>query len=125
MEAEHYDGVSIIIAYSHCIAHGFDMAHGFNHQKLAVDSGYWPIYRFNPENSLAGKNPLKLDFKGPKIPVKDYLYTENRYKMLTKSHPERAKELLKMSQKHVKTVWKQYSHMADMDYSNDTEEESK
>jgi len=125
MEAEHYDGVSIIIAYSHCIAHGFDMAHGFNHQKLAVDSGYWPIYRFNPENSLAGKNPLKLDCKGPKIPVKDYLYTENRYKMLTKSHPERAKELLEMSQKHVKTVWKQYSHMADMDYSNDTEEETK
>ena len=124
MEAEHYDGVSIIIAYSHCIAHGFDMAHGFQHQKLAVDSGYWPIYRFNPENVALGKNPLKLDYKGPKIPVKDYLYTENRYKMLTKSHPERAKHLLEMSQEHVKTVWKQYSHQASLDYS-DTDEETK
>ena len=125
MEAEHYDGVSIIIAYSHCIAHGYDMAHGFDHQKLAVDSGYWPMYRFNPENALVGKNPLKLDYKGPKIPIQDYIYTENRYKMLTKSHPERAKELLAMSQKHVKTVWKQYSHMANLDFSNDTEEETK
>jgi len=123
IEAEHYDGVSIIIAYSPCIAHGFPMEKGFVQQKLAVDSGYWPIYRFNPDNIQQGKNPLKLDYKGPKVPLKDYLYNENRYKMLTKSHPERAKELLGIAQEHVKEVWKLYSHQASMDYSHFVEEE--
>jgi len=123
IEAEHYDGVSIIIAYSPCIAHGFPMEKGFVQQKLAVDSGYWPMYRFNPENIKQGKNPLKLDYKGPKIPLKDYVYNENRYKMLTKSHPERAKELLALAQEHVKEVWKLYSHQASMDYSHFVEEE--
>ncbi len=123
VEAEHYDGVSIIIAYSPCIAHGFPMERGFDQQKLAVDSGYWPMYRFNPDNVSKGKNPLKLDYKGPKIPLKDYIYNENRYKMLTKSHPERAKMLLGLAQEHVKEVWKLYSHQASMDYSHFVEEE--
>ncbi len=123
IEAEHYDGVSIIIAYSPCIAHGFPMEKGFIQQKLAVDSGYWPMYRFNPNNVKNGKNPLKLDYKGPKIPLKDYIYNENRYKMLTKSHPERAKKLLGLAQEHVKEVWKLYSHQASMDFSHFVEEE--
>ncbi len=125
VEAEHFDGVSIIIAYSPCIAHGIDMSKGFVQQKLAVDSGYWPIYRFNPNNISSGKNPLKLDSKDPKIPLKEYIYTENRYRMLTKSHPERAKDLLKMSQEHVNESWKQYKYMAEMDYSHLADKEEK
>ncbi len=118
IEAERYDGPSIIIAYSHCIAFGMDMSKGFEHQKLAVESGYWPMFRYNPMNIYQGKNPLKLDYKGPKIPLKDYVYRETRFKMLTKSHPERAAKLLDDAQEHVKEVWKIYSHMAAMDYSN-------
>ncbi len=118
IEAEHYDGPSIIIAYSHCIAHGYDLAKGFEQQKLAVDSGYWPLYRYNPENIKKGKNPLKLDYKGPKIPLEDYIYNETRYKMLTKANPERAKKLLADAQEHVNEMWKIYSHMASMDYSH-------
>ncbi len=121
-EAEAYDGVSIIIANSPCIAHGYDMRYQFKHQKLAVDSGYWPMYRYNPANVAQGKNPLKLDYKGPKIPVEEYVYTENRFKMLTKMDPERAKMLLEKSQAHVKAVWKEYSHMASLDFSKKEEE---
>jgi pyruvate-ferredoxin/flavodoxin oxidoreductase len=121
-EAEAYDGVSIIIANSPCIAHGYDMRYGFKHQKLAVDSGYWPMYRYNPDNVTIGKNPLKLDYKAPKIPIEDYVYTENRFKMLTKSHPERAKELLKLAQNSVDSVWREYSHMASLDFSKKEEE---
>ncbi len=123
IEAERYDGPSIIIAYSHCIAHGYDLKNGFKQQKLAVDSGYWPMFRYNPENIYAGKNPLKLDYKGPKIPLKDYTYNETRFKMLTKSMPERAKELLAKGQEHVKEVWKIYENMASMDYSHFIEHE--
>ncbi len=94
------------------------MAKGFEHQKLAVESGYWPMFRYNPLNIEKGKNPLKLDYKGPKIPLKEYVYRETRFKMLTKSHPERAAQLLDAAQEHVKEVWKIYSHMAAMDYTN-------
>jgi pyruvate-ferredoxin/flavodoxin oxidoreductase len=80
-EAEAYDGPAIIIAYSHCIAHGINMAKGLEQQKLAVDSGYWPLFRYNPELIKQGKNPLTLDSKGPKIPLQDYIYRETRYKM--------------------------------------------
>ncbi len=118
IEAEKYDGPSLIIAYSHCIEHHIDMEKGFEHQKLAVDSGYWPLYRYNPENIKAGKNPLKLDYKGPKIPLEEYIYKENRYRMLQKANPERAKKLLAEAQEHVKEMWKIYSHMASMDYSH-------
>ncbi|MEJ2616158.1 MAG: pyruvate:ferredoxin (flavodoxin) oxidoreductase, partial [Ignavibacteriaceae bacterium] len=90
LEAEAYDGPSIIIAYSHCIAHGIDMGAGMQNQKAAVDSGYWQLYRYNPDLSKEGKNPFKLESKGLKIPLKDYAYMETRYKMLTKTHPDRA-----------------------------------
>lgn len=117
IEAEAYDGPSLIIAYSHCIAHGINMAKGMDQQKLAVDSGYWPLYRFNPDNIKEGKNPLKLDSKPPKIKLEDYIYTETRYKMLTKSHPAIAKELLKAAQETVTKKWKLYEQMANFDYS--------
>ncbi len=124
VEAEKYEGVSIIIAYSHCIAHGIPMEKGFEHQMLAVDSGYWPMFRFNPDNVKEGKNPLKLEYKGPKIPITDYIYRETRYKMLTKSNPVRAKKLADLAQKQAEEVWKSYSHMAEQDFSNANNEKN-
>ncbi|MFA3781752.1 pyruvate:ferredoxin (flavodoxin) oxidoreductase [Melioribacteraceae bacterium 4301-Me] len=117
LEAEAYEGPSLIIAYSHCIAHGINMAKGLDAQRLAVDSGYWPLFRYNPNNLTEGKNPLKLDSKPPKIKLEDYVYTETRYKMLTKSHPEHAKELLKHAQKEVLKRWKMYEELASFDFS--------
>ncbi len=119
IEAEAYDGPSIIIAYSHCIAHGINMAKGMENQKLAVDSGYWPLFRFNPDNVKNGKNPLKLDSKAPKIRLEDYVYKENRYKMLTKFKPEDAKELLKEAQSEVLSKWQKYERLSEFDFSSD------
>jgi pyruvate-ferredoxin/flavodoxin oxidoreductase len=112
LEAEAYDGPSLIIAYSHCIAHGINMATGMRNQKAAVDSGYWPLYRYNPELKEQGKNPFTLDSKGLKIPLKDYAYLETRYKMLTKSHPQAAEVLIKEAQNDVTERWKDYERMA-------------
>ena len=117
LEAEAYDGPSLIIAYSHCIAHGINMSKGLEHQQLAVDSGYWPLFRFNPANVAEGKNPLKIDSKSPKIALEDYIYSETRYKMLTKSKPEVAKELLGYAKEDVKNRNKLYEQMAAFDYS--------
>lgn len=126
LEAEAYDGPSLIIAYSHCIAHGINMAKGMENQQLAVDSGHWPLFRYNPDNLKEGKNPLKLDSKPPKIKLEDYIYKETRYKMLTKSHPQHAKELLGKAQELVLKKWKHYEQLANLDYSlngNGKEEE--
>ena len=112
IEAEAYDGPSLIIAYSQCIAHGIDMAKGMRNQKAAVDSGYWQLYRYNPNLIKEGKNPFKLESKGLKIPLKDYAYMETRYKMLTKSDPETAKELIKLAQQDVYDRWNTYEQMA-------------
>ncbi|MGQ9799141.1 MAG: pyruvate:ferredoxin (flavodoxin) oxidoreductase [Ignavibacterium sp.] len=112
LEAEAYDGPSLIIAYSHCIAHGINMATAMNNQKAAVDSGYWPLYRYNPELAKEGKNPFKLDSKGLKIPLKDYAYMETRYKMLTKSHPDLAAKLIQEAQEDVIKRWKEYERLA-------------
>ena len=102
LEADAYDGPSLIIAYSHCIAHGIDMAKGMVSQKAAVDSGHWPLYRYNPTLALDGKNPLKLDSKPPKMKFEEYAYLETRYKMLTKSNPEEAKRLMVLAEEDVK-----------------------
>jgi pyruvate-ferredoxin/flavodoxin oxidoreductase len=83
LEAEAYDGPSLIIAYSHCIAHGIDMARGMQNQKAAVESGQWLLYRYHPERAEAGENPLQLDSRPPKIPVSEYLRMESRFTMLT------------------------------------------
>ncbi len=112
LEAEAYNGPSLIIAYSHCIAHGIDMGKAMQNQKAAVDSGYWPLYRYNPELEAEGKNPFKLDSKGLKIPLKDYAYMETRYKMLTKSHPDEAALLIKEAQNDVLIRWKEYERIA-------------
>ncbi|MBX3008301.1 MAG: pyruvate:ferredoxin (flavodoxin) oxidoreductase [Melioribacteraceae bacterium] len=121
LEAEAFDGPSIIIAYSHCIAHGINMAKGMDSQKLAVDSGHWPLFRYNPNNLAAGQNPLKLDSKAPKIKLEDYLYNETRYKMLTKSHPKEAKELLGLAQEEVLKKWKFYEQMASFEVAKKDE----
>ncbi|MFN3873791.1 MAG: pyruvate:ferredoxin (flavodoxin) oxidoreductase [Ignavibacterium sp.] len=120
LEAEAYEGPSLIIAYSHCIAHGINMATAMNNQKAAVDSGYWPLYRYNPELAKEGKNPFKLDSKGLKIPLKDYAYMETRYKMLTKSHPELAAKLIQEAQEDVIKRWKEYERLASWDPQKET-----
>jgi pyruvate-ferredoxin/flavodoxin oxidoreductase len=112
LEAEAYPGPSLIIAYSHCIAHGINMAKGMNQQKLAVDSGAWPLYRFNPTLADAGQNPLNLDSKAPKIPLRDYVYNETRYSMLVQADEGRAEKLLKLAQEDVEKRWKQYEALA-------------
>ncbi|MBZ0293834.1 MAG: pyruvate:ferredoxin (flavodoxin) oxidoreductase, partial [Anaerolineae bacterium] len=112
IEAEAYDGPSLIIAYSHCIAHGINMGTAMQNQKAAVESGQWPLYRYNPNRALEGQNPLTLDSRKPKIPVEKYMYMENRFKMLTKSNPEVAKELLAEAQEDVEARWAYYEYLA-------------
>jgi pyruvate-ferredoxin/flavodoxin oxidoreductase len=97
VEAEAYPGPSLIIAYSHCIAHGFDMVGGYQQQKKAVDCGHWPLYRFDPRLKAQGKNPLQLDSKAPTLDFKEYAYAENRYRTLRQSNPQAAAELLKLA----------------------------
>ncbi|MGB8703151.1 MAG: pyruvate:ferredoxin (flavodoxin) oxidoreductase [Thermosynechococcaceae cyanobacterium] len=112
LEAESYNGPSLIIAYSHCIAHGIDMQKGMQQQKLAVDSGRWLLYRYDPRRTEQGENPLLLDSRSPKLPVETAMYSENRFKMLTRSNPEEAKQLLKEAQSEVNTRWQMYQYLA-------------
>jgi pyruvate-ferredoxin/flavodoxin oxidoreductase len=112
LEAEAYNGPSLIIAYSHCIAHGINMATGLQNQKAAVQSGQWLLYRFNPDRAAKGENPLQLDSQAPKLRVEEYLNMENRFKMLTKSSPAQAREFFKQSQLDVDSRWKLYQYMA-------------
>jgi pyruvate-ferredoxin/flavodoxin oxidoreductase len=112
-EAEAHNGPSLILAYSPCISHGIkDMRYMLGQQKMAVESGYWPLLRYIPANIDEGKNPFVLDSKAPTLPVKDYIYTENRYKMLNASNPAAAKELADRLQKFVDARWKQYEDLA-------------
>jgi pyruvate-ferredoxin/flavodoxin oxidoreductase len=112
IEAEAYEGPSLIIAYSHCIAHGINMTRAMRNQKAAVDSGQWLLYRFNPERARQGENPLHLDSTKPKIKVQDYLYMENRFKMLLKTRPTDAKRLFKDVQNDADSRWKLYEYLA-------------
>jgi len=122
LEADAYDGPSLIIAYSHCIAHGYDLRKGLNQQKLAVQAGAWPLYRYNPALMKEGKNPLKIDSKPPSIPIEQYAYNETRYRMLLQSDEKRAEQLIKLAQKDVEGRWELYRQMAAMhfDRKNDT-----
>jgi pyruvate-ferredoxin/flavodoxin oxidoreductase len=113
-EAEAHDGPSIIIAYSSCIAHGYDLVHGLEQQKLAVQSGYWPLMRYNPALREEGKNPFQLDSKAPSIRLKDYAYREARYTMLARGNPELAADLLKEAQDDVERQWRVYSARSTM-----------
>jgi pyruvate-ferredoxin/flavodoxin oxidoreductase len=119
LEAEAYDGPSLIIAYSHCIAHGIQMKTALQNQKAAVDSGQWLLYRYHPEKADAGENPLTLDSRPPKLPVIEYLHLENRFRMLEMSKPEVARELFAEVQDNVKERWAFYQHLAER-WQNDT-----
>jgi pyruvate-ferredoxin/flavodoxin oxidoreductase len=114
LEAEAYNGPSLIIAYSHCIAHGYDMSLGMAQQKAAVLSGYWPLMRYNPDLRHEGKNPFQLDSRAPSIPFKQYAYQEARYTMLARSNPDAARELLQLAQDDVHRQWGVYSSRAAM-----------
>jgi pyruvate-ferredoxin/flavodoxin oxidoreductase len=112
VEAEAYDGPSLILAYSHCIAHGYDLKLGLSQQKAAVTSGYWPLFRYNPERAEQGLNPFQLDSRPPKSSLKEYMYKEGRFEMLRKSHPDRAAKLLELAQADVDNRWAEYSRLA-------------
>ena len=117
LEAEAYQGPSLIIAYSHCIAHGINMTTAMQNQKAAVDSGQWLLYRFHPDRIKEGQNPLQLDSRTPKLPLEEYMYLENRFKMLTKRDSQAAQQLLKEAQADVKTRWETYRYLAARDYT--------
>ncbi len=121
LEADAYDGPSLIVAYSHCINHGIDMRKGLDQQKLAVQSGIWSLYRYNPALLDEGKNPLIIDSKEPSIPVEDYAYNETRYRMLLQSDEARAEALMKQARGDVKKRWELYQQMADIEYKANTE----
>jgi pyruvate-ferredoxin/flavodoxin oxidoreductase len=114
-EAEAYNGPSLILAYSHCIAHGIDMEKGLDQQNLAVASGYWPLIRYNPELRKAGLNPFVLDSPRPTIKLRDYAYNELRYRILTRTNPEEAERLMILAQEIVDLRWKTYEDMAMME----------
>ncbi|MEZ4829011.1 MAG: 4Fe-4S double cluster binding domain-containing protein [Bacteroidia bacterium] len=111
-EAEAFPGPSLILAYSHCIAHGINMEKGLDQQNLAVKSGYWPLIRYNPSLRRAGQNPFVLDSPRPTIKLKDYAYNELRYKILTRTNPEEAEKLMTLAQEIVDIRWKTYEDMA-------------
>ena len=111
-EAESYEGPSLIIAYSHCIAHGYDLRHGMDQQKAAVQAGHWPLFRFNPSLAREGRPPLVLDSKPPSLPFRQYAYNETRYTMLAHSDPAAARRLLELAQLDVTERWRLLEHWA-------------
>jgi len=122
LEAEAYDGPSLIIAYSHCIAHGINMTKGMETQRDAVACGHWPLIRFDPGRIAEGSNPLQLDSKEPTMAFKDYAYEQTRYKMLTKSKPDAAAELIELAQADTTSRWHMYQQMAEMAYGDGGDE---
>ena len=114
LEAEAFDGPSIIIAYSHCIAQGINMRMGMDTQRQAVMAGHFPLIRFNPALAAQGKNPLQLDSKKPSIAYEEFAYNQTRFKMLTKSKPEEAKRLLVMAQRDAVQRWNMYEQLANV-----------
>jgi len=124
LEAESYHGPSIIIAYSHCIAHGYNMADALDHQKAVVECGAWPMYRFDPRRTAMGENPLKLDSRAPKISYDEWALTETRFRMLMKTKPERSKRLLEDAQRMVQAKYDMYQQLANLHYGSDADGET-
>jgi pyruvate-ferredoxin/flavodoxin oxidoreductase len=124
-EAEAYPGTSLIIAYSQCIAHGIDMETGMSHQKEAVDSGYWPLFRFDPTAEAEGKHSFHLDSRAPKVPFKEFAMQEARYAMLARTKPEEAARLFALAQEDINNRWHLYEQIAEVDriVGGDEEEE--
>jgi len=124
VEAESYRGTSLIIAYAHCIAHGYSLADGLDHQTMAVESGAWPLYRFDPRRVALGENPLKLDSKPPKISFEQYANSETRFRMLQKVNPERAKKLLIQAQRAVTARFDVYQQLASLTFGSEGSSET-
>ncbi len=118
LEADSYPGPSLVIAYSHCIAHGYDLAYGLDQQKLAVDTGYWPLYRFDPRRLDEGQNPLMLDSAAPKGDVAKYMANETRFRVVQQQNPERFKQLLALEQHEVATRFSIYEQLAKLSVPN-------
>ncbi|MES9960618.1 MAG: pyruvate:ferredoxin (flavodoxin) oxidoreductase [Sedimenticola sp.] len=116
-EAEAYKGPSLILAYSPCIAHGYDLQQGLKQQDMAVASGYWPLIRFNPERRKAGERPFVLDSPRPRISLREYAYNEARYRVLQRTNPDEADHLMNVAQELVNLRWETYEHMATQDSS--------
>jgi pyruvate-ferredoxin/flavodoxin oxidoreductase len=125
VEAEGYVGPSLIIAYSHCIAHGYNLVNGYKHQKQAVNSGYWPLYRFDPRLKEEGKNPLQLDSKAPTFDFEEYVYSENRYRTLKQSKPKAAEALLKLAKSDAAQRYALMEQLAKLPCSCDEKEPTK
>jgi pyruvate-ferredoxin/flavodoxin oxidoreductase len=118
IEAEAYDGPSLIIAYSHCIAHGIEMRKGLEQQKLGVQAGHWMLYRYNPQLAEQGKNPLIIDSKAPSVPLEQYVYNETRYRMLLQSDEQRSEELINQAKQNNKARWEHYQELASEPHHN-------
>jgi len=118
-EAEAYPGPSLIIAYSPCIAHGIDLKNNHLQQQLAVDSGHWPLFRYNPQQAASGKNPLRLDSKPPSIPYREFVETEMRFSMLWRTHPRQAEKFLEQSQREVQRRYRYYEQLASLEWNED------
>jgi pyruvate-ferredoxin/flavodoxin oxidoreductase len=112
LEAESYEGPSLLIAYCHCIAHGYDLVNGLKQQQLAVDSGHWPLYRYDPRRADEGLPALQLDSRPPKVPLSDYVSRETRYRMIEQAHPETYRELLDSAQADVASAWSHLEHLS-------------
>jgi pyruvate-ferredoxin/flavodoxin oxidoreductase len=114
-EAESHPGPSLIVAYSHCIAHGIDMTTGMSHQKEAVDSGYWPLYRYDPRRSAAGEHPFRIDSRKPVIPLTEFASKEARFSMLERARPEEYRRLMERAQHDVDARWHLYEQMGEIE----------
>ncbi len=112
LEADAYPGPSLILAYSHCIAHAYDMRFGLRQQQAAVDSGYWPLYRYNPELEVEGAQPLTLDSKPPRVPLETFMYNEGRFQILRQTQPDVANRLLELAKEDVQRQWETYERLA-------------
>jgi pyruvate-ferredoxin/flavodoxin oxidoreductase len=120
LEAEAHDGPSIIIAYAPCIAHGVDLSNNHRQQNLAVKSGHWPLFRFDPSKAKVGKNPMKLDSAEPSIPYRDFVKTETRFSMLWQTHPEAAERFLAQAQQDVKNRYRYYKQLSELEWNEAT-----
>jgi len=120
LEAEAHDGPSIIIAYAPCIAHGVDLSNNHRQQMLAVKSGHWPLFRFDPDKIKQGKNPMHLDSAEPSIPYRDFVKTETRFSMLWQTHPEEAERFLEQAQQDVKNRYHYYKQLSELEWNEST-----
>ena len=114
-EAESYPGPSLILAYSHCIAHGINMTTSMSHQKDAVNSGFWPLYHYDPRGADSGERPFHLDSHKPKMRFRDFAMQEGRFAMLARSHPEHADHLFGLAQRDIDDQWRYYEQIAAME----------